>query len=160
MTVLMYIHRSFFAQAIIEQPMNPLKSTYAPSFLAAYRASATILKSVREQFAVMPNACARFWTMWTFAFSAAVVFGTVVTRGPRSPLAAAAMTELEQACVLFSKAAVYSRRATKALVSFLSNPTSGIESLQLRYSTANPDEAGRESTACPRSGAERPVGWG
>ncbi|KAJ7312995.1 fungal-specific transcription factor domain-containing protein, partial [Mycena albidolilacea] len=105
----------FFAQAIIEQPVNPLKSTYAPSFLAAYRASATILKSVREQFAVMPNACARFWTMWTFAFSAAVVFGTVVTRGPRSPLAAAAMTELEQACVLFSKAAVYSRRATKAL---------------------------------------------
>ncbi|KAJ6606856.1 hypothetical protein B0H10DRAFT_2439911 [Mycena sp. CBHHK59/15] len=114
-TVLMYIHRSFFAQAIIEQPENPLKSTYAPSFLAAYRASATILKSVREQFAVMPNACARFWTMWTFAFSAAVVFGTVVTRGPRSPLAASAMTELEQACVLFSKAAVYSRRATKAL---------------------------------------------
>ncbi|KAJ7040931.1 fungal-specific transcription factor domain-containing protein [Mycena alexandri] len=114
-TVLMYIHRSFFAQAIIEQPLNPLKSTYAPSFLAAYRASATILKSVREQFAVMPNACARFWTMWTFAFSAAVVFGTVVTRGPRSPLAAAAMTELEQACVLFSKAAFYSRRATKAL---------------------------------------------
>ncbi|KAJ7779148.1 fungal-specific transcription factor domain-containing protein [Mycena metata] len=114
-TVLMYIHRSFFAQAIIEQPLNPLKSTYAPSFLAAYRASATILKSVREQFAVMPNACARFWTMWTFAFSAAVVFGTVVTRGPRSPLAAAAMTELEQACVLFSKAAVYNRRATKAL---------------------------------------------
>ncbi|KAJ7677898.1 fungal-specific transcription factor domain-containing protein [Mycena polygramma] len=114
-TVLMYIHRSFFAQAIIEQPVNPLKSTYAPSFLAAYRASATILKSVRAQFAVMPNACARFWTMWTFAFSAAVVFGTVVTRGPRSPLASAAMTELEQACVLFSKAAVYSRRATKAL---------------------------------------------
>ncbi|KAJ7097562.1 fungal-specific transcription factor domain-containing protein [Mycena epipterygia] len=114
-TVLMYIHRSFFAQAIIEQPTNPLKSTYAPSFLAAYRASGTILKSVREQFAVMPNACARFWTMWTFAFSAAVVFGTVVTRGPRSPLAAAAMAELEQACVLFSKAAVYSRRATKAL---------------------------------------------
>ncbi|KAJ7220750.1 fungal-specific transcription factor domain-containing protein [Mycena pura] len=114
-TVLMYIHRSFFAQAIIEQPVNPLKSIYAPSFLAAYRSSATILKSVREQFAVMPNACARFWTMWTFAFSAAVVFGTVVTRGPRSPLAGAAMAELEQACVLFSKAALYSRRATKAL---------------------------------------------
>ncbi|KAF7377431.1 Zn(2)-C6 fungal-type domain-containing protein [Mycena sanguinolenta] len=114
-TILMYIHRSFFAQAIIEQPTNPLKSTYAPSFLAAYRASATILKSVREQFAATPSACARFWVTWTFAFSAAVVFGTVVTRGPRSPLATAAMTELETACVLFSKAAVYSRRATKAL---------------------------------------------
>ncbi|KAJ7861197.1 fungal-specific transcription factor domain-containing protein [Mycena olivaceomarginata] len=114
-TVLLYNHRSFFAQAIIEQPVNPLKSMYAPSFLAAYRASATILKSVREQFANMPNVCGRFWMMWTFAFSAAVVFGTVVTRGPRSPLAAAAMAELEQACALFSKAAVYSRRTTRAL---------------------------------------------
>ncbi|KAJ7722887.1 fungal-specific transcription factor domain-containing protein [Mycena maculata] len=114
-TILMYIHRSFFAQAIIEQPVNPLKSTYAPSFLASYRASATVLKSVREQFTAMPNPCARYWIMWTFAFSAAVVFGTVVTRGPRSPMAAAAMAELDQACVLFSKAAVYSRRATKAL---------------------------------------------
>ncbi|KAK0205099.1 fungal-specific transcription factor domain-containing protein, partial [Desarmillaria ectypa] len=105
----------FFAQAIIEQPVNPLKSTYAPSFLAAYRSSATILKSVREQFTMWPNSCARFWTMWTFAFSAAVVFGTVVTRGPRSPLATSAMAELEQACILFSKAATHSRRASKAL---------------------------------------------
>ncbi|PPQ72964.1 hypothetical protein CVT24_000166 [Panaeolus cyanescens] len=114
-TVLMYIHRSFFAQAIIEHPINPLKSAYAPSFLAAYRASSTILKSVKEQFSVWPNSCSRFWTMWTFAFSAAVVFGTVVTRGPRSPLAQPAMAELEQACILFSKASVYSIRAQKAL---------------------------------------------
>ncbi|KJA16557.1 hypothetical protein HYPSUDRAFT_80028 [Hypholoma sublateritium FD-334 SS-4] len=114
-TVLMYIHRSFFAQAIIEHPVNPLKSIYAPSFLAAYRASSTILKSIREQFNVWPNTSARFWTMWTFAFSAAVVFGTVVTRGPRSPLAQSAMTELEQACILFSKASAYSIRAMKAL---------------------------------------------
>ncbi|KAJ7082281.1 hypothetical protein B0H15DRAFT_739822, partial [Mycena belliarum] len=42
---LMYIHRSFFAQAIIEQPVNPLKSTYVPSFLAVYRASGTILET-------------------------------------------------------------------------------------------------------------------
>ncbi|KAF7349111.1 Zn(2)-C6 fungal-type domain-containing protein [Mycena venus] len=96
-TVLMYLHLSFFAQAIIEQPVNPLK------------------EHICTLFANMPIVCARFWMMWTFAFSAAVVFGTVVTRGPRSPLAAAAMAELEQACVLFSEAAVYSRRATKAL---------------------------------------------
>jgi hypothetical protein len=56
-----------------------------------------------------------------------VVFGTVVTRGPRSPLVMAAMAELEQACVLFSKAAVYSRRATKALVSCSSHHPSFTE---------------------------------
>jgi hypothetical protein len=73
--------------------------------------------------------------MWTFAFSAAVstahfdvnhlanfpqvVFGTIVTRGPRSPLASNAMVELDQACLLFSKAAAHSHRAAKALVSGL-----------------------------------------
>lgn len=114
-TMLIYIHRSFFAQAIIDQPINPLKSTYAPSFLAAYRASGTLLKSIRDQFATWPNTAGRYWSMWTFAFSAAVVFGTVVTRGPRSPLAQSAMIELDQACVLFSKAAAYSLRASRAL---------------------------------------------
>jgi hypothetical protein len=47
-SVLMYIHRSFFVQAIIEHPENPLKSQYAPSFLAVYRASSTILKTIME----------------------------------------------------------------------------------------------------------------
>jgi hypothetical protein len=137
-SVLMYIHRSFFAQAIIEHPENPLKSQYAPSFLAAYRASSTILKSIGQQFDMWPNSTARFWVMWTFAFTAGVrycyflhkhwllmidvgqvVFGTVVTRGPRSPLAQSAMSELEKAYILFSKASGYSIRATKALVSSL-----------------------------------------
>lgn len=114
-SILLYIHRSFFAQAIIDQPTNPLKSPYASSFLAAYRASSTILKSVKQHFDVWPNSSSRFWVMWTLAFSAAVVFGTVVTRGPRSPLAQSAMSELEQACILFSKSSVYSIRASKAL---------------------------------------------
>lgn len=70
--VLMFIHRSFFAQAIIEHPENPLKSQFAPSFLAAYRASSTILKSVTQQFEAWPAGTARFWVMWTSAFAAGV----------------------------------------------------------------------------------------
>ena len=113
--VLLWIHRSFFAQAIMDNPVNPLKSTYAPSFLAAYRGSGVILTSVKAQFEMFPVMVTRFWSMLTFAFSAAVVFGTVVTRGPKSPLAPQAMVELEQACTLFAKASVYSMRARKAL---------------------------------------------
>jgi hypothetical protein len=75
-SVLLYIHRSFFAQAIIENPVNPLKSAYAPSFLAAYRASQTILRTIQQGFQEFPSLCARFWNIWTFAFSAAVsIFG-------------------------------------------------------------------------------------
>lgn len=45
-----------------------------------------------------------------------VVFGTVVTHGPRSPLACTAMTQLDVATELFRQAAGHSRRAAKALV--------------------------------------------
>ena len=51
-----------------------------------------------------------------------------MTRGPRSPLAQPAMVELEQACILFSKASLYSIRATKALVSQPLRPFSLISS--------------------------------
>jgi hypothetical protein len=50
-----------------------------------------------------------------------IVFGTIVTRGPQSPLAANAMKELDDACILFSKASAHSRRAAKALVSIRSS---------------------------------------
>ncbi|KAH7891022.1 hypothetical protein F5I97DRAFT_1798533 [Phlebopus sp. FC_14] len=113
--ILLYTHRSFFAQAIMENPTNPLTSQYAQSFLATYRASSTILRATTVQFALQPLMCTRFWSTWTFAFSAAIVFGTIVTRGPRSPLATDAMKELDDACLLFTKAAAHNRRAAKAL---------------------------------------------
>lgn len=96
----------------------------------------TILKTIKNQYDLYPTLCSRFWTIWTYAFSAVVsrrrpalyrplavpdctpqvVFGTVVTRGPRSPLAGSAVQQLDIGCELFHKAAVHSRRAAKALV--------------------------------------------
>ena len=70
--VLLYLHRSFFAQAIVDCPRNPIRSAYAHSFLTAYRSSVIILKVIREQFKQHPTMCARFWVIWTFAFSASV----------------------------------------------------------------------------------------
>ncbi|TBU24177.1 hypothetical protein BD311DRAFT_672335 [Dichomitus squalens] len=113
--ILLFLHRSFFAQAIIDCPRNPLRSAYAHSFLAAYRSSSTVLKVVRDQFKLYPSMCARFWVIWTFAFSAAVVFATVVTRGPRSAMAPQALAQLDQAYELFTQASKHSRRAAKAL---------------------------------------------
>ena len=72
--VLLWLHRSFFAQAIMDDPVNPLRSPYAPSFLAAYRCSTHILKCIKEQFNMLPEIATRFWSNWTFAFSAAVRF--------------------------------------------------------------------------------------
>ncbi|KAI5123792.1 hypothetical protein M0805_009087 [Coniferiporia weirii] len=113
-TILLDLHRGFFAQAMIDDPVNPLRSQYAPSFLATYRSASHILKSIREEFEVLPELSARFWPPWTFAFSSAVVFGAVVTRGPSSSMAPSSLQELDMACKLFSQASRHSRRAAKA----------------------------------------------
>lgn len=63
--VLMYIHRSFFAQAMIDHPVNPLRSAYAPSFLAAYRCASGLIKSNLYHFQKFPDLCPRVWSIWT-----------------------------------------------------------------------------------------------
>lgn len=81
-TVLLYIHRTFFAQAIIDCPTNPVKSEFAHSFLTALRAAVVVLKTVKQQFVMYPSLCARIWPIWTYAFSAAVrtVYSVLRTR--------------------------------------------------------------------------------
>lgn len=71
---LLYIHRCFFAHAISSNPSDPIKSQYAPSFLAGYRSACNIVGSVKLQFKLFPAQIARFWVLWTHAFSASVCF--------------------------------------------------------------------------------------
>ncbi|KAI6018882.1 hypothetical protein EDC04DRAFT_2941588 [Pisolithus marmoratus] len=113
--LMLYIHLNYFVQAIIKSPTNPLQSPYAPSFQAAYQASFTILRTVKLQYDLHPRLTASLWPIWTHTFSAAFLLGTIVTRGPRSPMASSAMKELHDAGLLFSKASSRSRRAQKAL---------------------------------------------
>jgi hypothetical protein len=71
-TALLYIHRCFFAQAICGHPADPLKSPYAPSFLAAYRSACNILNTLKELADAHPAELARCGDLWTHAFSSAV----------------------------------------------------------------------------------------
>ncbi|KAH8825667.1 fungal-specific transcription factor domain-containing protein [Flagelloscypha sp. PMI_526] len=113
--ILLFIHRSLFAQAIIDEPSNPLKSDYAPSFVAVFRASSQILRDTVEQFRAAPSMTSRWWMSWSFAFSAGLVFAMVVTNGPHSLLANLAMKELDLTRDLFTQAAPMSHRASKCL---------------------------------------------
>ncbi|KAI0672081.1 fungal-specific transcription factor domain-containing protein [Trametes maxima] len=112
---LLYVHRCFFAQAIVDSPSDPMRSQYAPSFLAGYRSASALLSTIREQFALFPVQIARFWVLWTHAFSACVMMGSVVTRGGTSKTAQAALGELRSACELFEHAAPHGGRAGKFL---------------------------------------------
>ncbi|KAF9452456.1 hypothetical protein P691DRAFT_697077 [Macrolepiota fuliginosa MF-IS2] len=107
---LLYIHRSWFAQAMLDHPINPLRSPYAPSFLAAYRCASGVIKSTLNHFDRFPELCCRWWGIWTHLFSAAIIVGSIVTRSPSSSMAPSAFIELGLACDLFEKGANHSRR--------------------------------------------------
>ncbi|KAF8909644.1 hypothetical protein CPB84DRAFT_1765097 [Gymnopilus junonius] len=102
---LLYIHRCFFAHAISTNPLDPIKSQYAPSFLAGYRSACTIVASVKLQFSMFPAQIARFWVM----------LASVATHSSRSKIAPAALLELKNACDVFESAASYGGRAGKFL---------------------------------------------
>lgn len=49
------IHRSFFAQALLDHPENPLSSPYATSFLATYRAASVVIRATAQHFERYPE---------------------------------------------------------------------------------------------------------
>lgn len=71
-SVLVYIHRCFFSEAVSNNPTDPMQSQYAPSFLAGYRSACELLSNLRAQFDLFPAQIARFWVLWTHAFSSSV----------------------------------------------------------------------------------------
>lgn len=56
---MLHLHRSFFAQALLDYPENPLRSRYAPSFLAASSCASTIIRKSVIQFQNRPQLCIR-----------------------------------------------------------------------------------------------------
>ena len=57
---MLYIHRSFFAQALLDHPENPLKSVYATSFLAAYRSASAIIRASTQYLERYPDLLMRY----------------------------------------------------------------------------------------------------
>ncbi|TBU24176.1 fungal-specific transcription factor domain-containing protein [Dichomitus squalens] len=112
---MIHIHRTFFAQALLDNPTNPLSSPYAPSFLAANRCASILLRSFLHHWNRSPEICSRFWGMWTHAFSAAVILGSTVTRSPNATMAPSALTDLDLAVDFFERGAQLSPRARQAL---------------------------------------------
>ncbi|KIY71236.1 hypothetical protein CYLTODRAFT_140102 [Cylindrobasidium torrendii FP15055 ss-10] len=109
--VSMYLHRSFFAQAMLDHAANPLRSPYAPSFLAAYRCASSIIKLSADYLEHLPQLAFRLWSVWTHLLSASIIVGTIVARSPGLNMAPNALIELDIACDLFEKGAPLSRRA-------------------------------------------------
>ncbi|KAG1746653.1 uncharacterized protein EDB91DRAFT_1118207 [Suillus paluster] len=113
---LLYIHRSWFVQAIREAPVNPLQHKYAPSVLAVYRSACRLISSLKGLYRVHPYPTNRAWFFWSAIFSACIVLGAIVVDSPQCTLASNALQELEQGMVLYEQGSLPCRPPATMLV--------------------------------------------
>ncbi|KAH8825496.1 hypothetical protein DL96DRAFT_1530148 [Flagelloscypha sp. PMI_526] len=103
--VLLSIHRRHLTEALQDSSGNPLKSRYAPSFLASYRAASWIIKSYHAGQTRFPVLFGRLWHPWTAVLTAAMVLGSIAIRAPSSLIGNSPLEELRIASSMFEKAA-------------------------------------------------------
>ncbi|KAI5115972.1 hypothetical protein M0805_001503 [Coniferiporia weirii] len=104
---LMLLHRNFFARAILEDPVNPMRSIFAPSFLSAYRSATTMLRVVREEYDNISHFMLRIWPVWAHTLTASVIVGSVAALGSSFALAPQAFIEFDLSIALFAKAQMH-----------------------------------------------------
>ncbi|KAF7292903.1 Fungal-trans domain-containing protein [Mycena indigotica] len=118
----LFLHRSYFAQAMMSHTSSPLSSPYSLSVFAAYKSACNVLIHTLKQFTKNPGIVARVWRIWSFAFTAAVVVGTMAIRGSRletgnggRKLEPEPWPVFQTACGMFREAAQTNSRAARAL---------------------------------------------
>ncbi|KAJ3711658.1 hypothetical protein DFJ43DRAFT_1107326 [Lentinula guzmanii] len=115
--MLLYLHRPFFTRAMTEHPSNPLLlSPYGKSVITAFHAACAVLDDTCIQYQKKPLLVSRVWQIWSFAYSAAVIVGTIATRVNYLDLEPRPLDQLKLACEVFRGAAQVSSRAAKALI--------------------------------------------
>ncbi|CAA7267393.1 unnamed protein product [Cyclocybe aegerita] len=93
---LLYVHRSYFAQAIRQMPKNPLLHKYATSVMSTFRSARRVIAGLRGVYPISPRVVSCNWFFWSCTFSACVVLGALVVESPGCSLAADAMRDLKE----------------------------------------------------------------
>ncbi|KAH8825544.1 hypothetical protein DL96DRAFT_117321 [Flagelloscypha sp. PMI_526] len=102
--VLLSLHRCYLTEALKEPSGNPLKSRYAPSFLASYRAASWVLKSYHAGQKRFPALFARLWHPWSAVLTSAMVLGSIAMSTPSSLVGNGPLEELRVAASMFEEA--------------------------------------------------------
>ncbi|KAL5485157.1 hypothetical protein ACEPAI_7799 [Sanghuangporus weigelae] len=98
---LMYIHRNFFARAILDFPDSPMRSPFAASFLATYRSACNVMRVCRENMHLTYLTILRVWHVWSLCLTSGVIAGAVASLGTSVSFATSAFVELEYTIALF-----------------------------------------------------------
>ncbi|KAL5527974.1 hypothetical protein ACEPAG_6775 [Sanghuangporus baumii] len=104
---LLLLHRSFFARALIEDPTNPVRTRFGPSFLSMYRAAASMVHFVRKQFDQKGLFLLRCWPILAQALHATVILGSVAACGTAAALAPQAYIHFNLGYEMFKRAPMH-----------------------------------------------------
>ncbi|KAH8825488.1 hypothetical protein DL96DRAFT_1609019 [Flagelloscypha sp. PMI_526] len=104
---LVSIHRTYLPKALEDPSGNPLKSRYAPSFLASYRAASWIVKCFHGGQKRFPALFSRLWHPWTHILSAAMILGCIAIHAPLSLVGNNPLEQLRVASSMFEDAATH-----------------------------------------------------
>ncbi|KZT27505.1 hypothetical protein NEOLEDRAFT_1240088 [Neolentinus lepideus HHB14362 ss-1] len=114
-TTLLHLHRGYFAQAIQDNPEDPLKHKYGLSVIAAYRSAYRLIKYMSELYSKDPFPMERMSLAWSHALTASIVMCLLVTRSRPSKISRYALKSLDVAHSLFECAAETSHAAAHSL---------------------------------------------
>lgn len=69
---MLFLHRGYFARAMLDHPEMPARSPFSPSFLAAYATAISLLRRLRMVFDIAGERMLQFWSCWAHALAAGV----------------------------------------------------------------------------------------
>ncbi|KAI0060962.1 hypothetical protein BV25DRAFT_1870945 [Artomyces pyxidatus] len=107
---LLYIHRTYFAQAIREAS-DPLKHPYAQSVLAAYRSALVLITTIKSLYTVHPRMTSRVWFFWSGYYASCLLLSAIVIESPGCVLAQRALTEFDSARAVYQEGSAACRPA-------------------------------------------------
>ncbi|KNZ76146.1 hypothetical protein J132_11368 [Termitomyces sp. J132] len=105
---LLYIHRSYFAQAIREASDDPSKHRYKRSVATAFQVSMRLISVLQSLYTVSPL-CRHIWFFWSGYFSSCVVLAALVIESPGCSLTEKAIHELKDAVPFFEQGSKFCR---------------------------------------------------
>ncbi|KAJ7781753.1 hypothetical protein DFH07DRAFT_791344 [Mycena maculata] len=111
---ILQLHRRCFTEAL-SGTFSDLHHPYAPSVLATYISTASLIATIETLFDHEPQLSARFLHFWFNAFSATVTLSLFVSRAPASSLAPYAVQDLDRVCRLFRRVATLLPFSAKSL---------------------------------------------
>ncbi|KAF8163949.1 fungal-specific transcription factor domain-containing protein [Mycena galopus ATCC 62051] len=153
-TLMVYIHRASFVQALTDWPFNPLDSPHAASFLAAHRGASMVIKSDVQSFALHAERFYRWWPIWSSLISASFILGSIITKSPGSELTPIAFAELRVAVELVDHGAMHSSLAESSLPLLLRLQNKATEVYQAFYPFHNQLDPSSSLNACELGNTE------